>query len=122
MRILHGEIPRFILVGILNTFFGYAAFSIIYYVVHHETEALFLSYILGILFNYRTYARYVFNQSEQHVFVHFVLVYVFTFGLNHFLLTTLIDQAGVNAYAAQLMAVTVIAPLLYLLNKRFVFV
>jgi putative flippase GtrA len=122
MTIPNGEIRRFILTGMLNTLFGYAAFGVSYYLLHHETGALLLSYTVGILFNYRTYATYVFNQSEKQRFFPFVLVYVFTFWLNDFLLIALMDQVGLSAYVAQLMAVTVIAPILYLLNKKFVFV
>ncbi len=121
MRGIRGEISRFLLAGAVNTFFGYAVFSSIYFCVHQETAALAWSYIAGVCFNYRTYGRYVFGDGRHLAFVRFVLVYLLTFGLNRYGLSVLTESCGINAYAAQLILAAIIAPVLYLLNKRFVF-
>lgn len=116
------EIIRFLFIGILNTIVGYFVFSIIYLVSNSEIISLFLAYIFGILFNFKTYSKYVFRSSDKQIFINFIMVYVGVFLANSLLLKLFINTLMINAYLSQIMSIIIVTPILYLLQKKYVFI
>ena len=84
--------------------------------------ALLLSYVFGILLNYKTYSKYVFKNSNQKIFTNFIILYISIFIFNNLLLYFIENTIQVSLYIAQLFAISIITPLLYILNKKYVFI
>ena len=111
---------RYLLVGMLNTAFGYAVFAVLIFLNLHYTLALFFATVAGIFFNFRTFGRFVFNQPDWRLIWRFFAVYGLLYVINVgcvFMLMTYID----NIYAANTVTLIFIAGLGFLLNRRFVY-
>ncbi len=121
-KIISAEFIRFVLTGVLNTAFGYFLYAASYFLTGNEGLSLAIDYVLGALFNYKSYSILVFGKYNRKRFIAFCMVYVFTYLLNYWILHLLIAKAGLNAYLAQLVALTVCPLVLYFLLKSFVFV
>ena len=73
---------RFLLVGVINTLFGYFSFATLILIGLDYKLAALLATILGVLFNFQTTGRLVFGSKNNKLIFRFVLVYVVTFLLN----------------------------------------
>jgi putative flippase GtrA len=120
--ILSFEINRFLVIGFFNTLVGYLFFTVFFYLANNEHLALLLSYVFGILLNYKTYSKYVFKNSNQKIFTNFIILYISIFIFNNYLLYLIENTIQVNLYIAQLFAISIVTPLLYILNKKYVFI
>ena len=114
------QFSAFLLVGILNTLFGYSVFAVLYLVGLPYRAAIALATAAGVIFNYFTTGRFVFAGSGVGIFVRFVLAYfvICTFNI------VLVDASTfwqVNTLLAQALALTVVVPLSFVINKWFVF-
>ena len=117
---LNRQFLRFLLVGVLNTLFGYTMFALfIFSGVHYSLASLF-STILGVLFNFRTTGRLVFNNRNNSLLWRFSLVYTVVYGCNVGLLRVM-DGYSIDMYVAGAVVVFPLALLSFFLNKRFVF-
>jgi putative flippase GtrA len=111
---------RFLVVGALNTFFGYSLFAFFIYCGFSYMTAAFLGTCLGILFNFRTISLLVFNHTDKSLFWRFLLVYVGTyfFGITIIKIGTYFLQ---NIYIIGAIGTPITAITAYLLNKHLVF-
>lgn len=73
---------RFLLVGVLNTIFGYSLFAILILIGLHYKYAVLIGTILGVLFNFQTTGKLVFGSKNNKLVFRFVGVYVVTYLLN----------------------------------------
>ena len=119
---MNNQIIKFLFIGILNTFVGYIIFSIFYIIFFNEFIALLFAYILGIVFNFKTYSKYVFTSSDKQILINFIMIYISIFLFNSLLLSLLINEFIINPYFSQFIAICLVTPLLYILNKRYVFI
>jgi len=122
MDIISFEVIRFLIVGVANTLVGYLLFVGFYFLFDVEIVALFFAYVLGILFNYKTYSKYVFISRDRQVFVNFVFIYVSIFIFNSLMLDYFISEFMLTPYIAQFVSITIVIPTLYVLNKKYVFI
>lgn len=111
---------RYILVGILNTLFGYSVFSILVFTGVHYVLALFFATLIGCLFNFRTYGLLVFKNGEWRLLAKFICCYLLLYLLNTLSLYVLLLFTP-NIYLANAMAVLCIATVGYFLNRGFVY-
>jgi putative flippase GtrA len=114
------RIVRFIVVGALNTAFGYTLFAVLYLLLHAHRVAATLAFAGGVLFNYFSTGRLVFDSSNFRALVPFILGYLVILGLNLLLLEVLVGW-GVNALAAQALSLPPLVVASYLINSRLVF-
>jgi len=114
------QILLFLLVGALNTLFGYMCFAVCIYFGLHYTVAVLLATSLGILFNFNTTGRIVFNNVQGNLIIKFIGVYAFLYILNISLLTFLQIFLS-NYYITGLVAIFPVATVAFILNKYFVF-
>lgn len=114
------QFGKFIVVGILNTAFGYGTYAAFLYIGLHYAAASFLATILGVVFNFFTTGRLVFQNSDNSRIFGFFLVYgiVYVFNLAGL---SLLDKLQFNLYLAGLIMIPPAAILAYVLNRRFVF-
>lgn len=112
---------RFLLVGVLNTAFGYTCFALLHWAGLGDSLALFLATVAGVLFNFRTIGPLVFGSSDPRLLWRFVGVYAVIYTANVGALH-LLEFLGVSALAGQAILALPVAAASFVLNRRFVFV
>ena len=112
---------KFLLVGIMNTAFGYGLFSLFIYVGLHYSLAVLLSTIFGVLFNFKTIGKLVFGSSDNGLIFRFILVYIITYLLNIYFLWLFKKFGFENMYINGFVLLIPLAAVSFLLNKFFVF-
>jgi putative flippase GtrA len=111
---------RFLVVGGINTLFGYIVYAgFILLNLHYSLAALF-STILGIIFNFFTTGRIVFKDRRSNLIVRFFGVYAVYYVLNVSLLKLLTAQ-GLNSLVSGAITALPLAVLSYFLSRTFVF-
>lgn len=111
---------RFLVVGGVNTLFGYLVYAgFILLNLHYSLAALF-STIIGVIFNFFTTGRIVFNNRSANVLLRFFGVYAVYYVLNVSLLK-LLTTHGLSSLVSGAITALPLATLSYFLNKTFVF-
>lgn len=122
MHIRAERILKFIGVGALNTCVGYAIYALIVMIGFSFQVALFLATVLGVLFNYLSYGRIVFNADNGfYPLAKFVVAYTLIYGLNAALLSFLIVAFSLNEYMAQAICIVPSVALSWLLMNFWVY-
>lgn len=111
---------KFIAVGVLNTANGYVLFSTFIYLGLHYTLASLFATILGVLFNFKTYGRFVFKSGNNKLIFRFIGVYLFTYLLGILCLKAF-SLFSISMYVAGLILIIPFAIISFFLNSRFVF-
>ncbi len=111
---------RFLLTGGLNTVFGYSIYFVLLRVTGHSIVALTLGTIIGVLFNFFSTGRMVFNASDPRLLWRFALVYVATYVYNAVGLIGL-ESRGVDPAIGALVLLPGAVAITWILNNRFVF-
>jgi len=112
---------KFLFVGGINTLFSYVIYALCVTIISRATLSLFISYVIGIMFNFQTTGRIVFKNSDNSLIYKFFGCYILTFLINRYALSTLVDTMGLNKYLSQALLVFPIAMVSFLLLKNFVF-
>jgi putative flippase GtrA len=115
-----GELRRFLMVGIVNTAFGYATFAMLIWLGVPAPAALLLATIAGVLFNFLTTGHFVFNSVGWRPLGRFIAAYGTIYLTNLAILDSL-RIGGMGAIAAQAVALPVVVPLAFVILKWFVF-
>ena len=110
---------RFLVVGALNTAFGYAVFAALILAGVAPAPALIATYLVGVPFNYFTTGRLVFSGSKS-AFFKFVAAYVVIYLFNAALFT-LLEWAGAHPLVAQAVCLPIVAVFSFFLFKLHVF-
>lgn len=111
---------RFIIVGAINTAFGYGVYVLLVLATIPYQLATILSTILGIIFNFFTTGRIVFNNTDLRKVVSFFAAYFVVLIINLVLLTALVE-AGFSKFFSPVAVLPVCVLVSFLLNKHFVF-
>lgn len=111
---------KFLLVGGLNTVFGYALFSLFIFLHLHYSLASLFSTILGVAFNFKTTGSLVFKSKENKLIIRFIGVYVIVYLLNVSLLKCS-QWLHLNLYLSGAILILPLAVVSFLLNRRYVF-
>jgi putative flippase GtrA len=120
------KFARFLLVGVLNTLFGYFLYGTLILIGLDYKYAVLLATILGVLFNFQTTGKLVFGSKNNKLIFRFVLVYVVTFLLNVEVLR-IVDaiDIGIEQKTKMLIAGAILllpmAVISFILMKLFVF-
>lgn len=120
IKLWGNQLFRFLIVGGINTIFGYCVYAFLTFVELHYAVAVLLAQVSGVLFNFNTTGKIVFNNKKSGLLLRFSSVYVVTYVVNVSLLT-LFAQIDYNMYFAGAILVLPIALLSFFLNKTFVF-
>ena len=118
--ILSKKFILFILVGILNTLFGYLIFALLFWLDVHYSLAALASTIVGVIFNFNTYGLIVFKNNSYSNFIKFILVYA----INYFVGVGVLyyfNSIEYNLYIVQAVLLIPLALVRYFLMKFFVF-
>ncbi|TKC91820.1 GtrA family protein [Trinickia terrae] len=120
--LLRGEVrfANYLLVGGLNTLFGYAVFTLMIWAGCHYSLAIAGSTVLGTLFNFKSTGALVFKSHDNSRIVRFLAVYGVVYCVN-VLGVALLIRSGLNAYYSGMIMILPLALLAYRLNSQFVF-
>lgn len=111
---------RFVLVGGLNTLFGYGLFAAFYLASHHRQISLVAATVVGMVFNFFTTGRLVFANRSGRAAIPFAVGYAAILGLNMALLE-LLARAGLPTLEAQAVALPIMVAVSYVLNRHVIF-
>lgn len=113
------QLFRYYQAGVVNVLFGYSLFALLVWLGLQVYAAQLMGHVLGVIFNYFTYSRYVFarQQSDKALFA---MSYVcnYFFGLAGLWLAL---KAVPSPYLAGLASTVVVAMINYFILKRLVF-
>ena len=115
------QLLRFLVVGGVNTIFGYCMYALFTFIGLHYALAVLLAQISGVIFNFNTTGKIVFYNTKSHLIFRFAGVYVFLYVIN-VLILSLFAKIDYNMYFAGLILILPMALLSFLLNKKFVFI
>lgn len=116
---LEPKIIRFLIAGSINTMFNYLLFVGLIAVGLHYSLAVLLCTAFSILFNFKTFGKFVFNNSDNRLIFKFITVYALLYCINVLTLGNL--KHFMNIYLASALLIPPLALLSFLLNSRFVF-
>ena len=111
---------KFLLVGILNTIFGYSIFAFFIFLKFHYTVATLFATVLGIVFNFKTIGNLVFKNNEKALIFRFTGVYIVIYLINITLLRVL-KFFALNIYIAGAVLLLPLALLSFVMNQKYVF-
>lgn len=112
---------RFILVGGLNTVFGYTLFAILITAGLYYAYAMLLTTCIGVLVNFKFTGKLVFNNSDNRLLLKFIALYICIYFFNIILIHGL-DLFLHNLYLSGIFSILASAVLSYFCNKNFIFV
>lgn len=112
---------KFVLVGIVNTIFGYLAYAFFVFAGCGDFTAPLFSTICGVLFNFKTIGRLVFGNTSNRLIFKFFAVYLFTYALTVVLLKIFAFAGLENRYISGALILAPMALISFFLNKNFVF-
>jgi putative flippase GtrA len=110
---------RYYQAGIVNTLFGYGLFALFVKLGLNMYVAQLFAHVLGVAFNYFSYSRHVFFDSQASK-PRFILSYVFNYFLG------LVSLAGASLiiaspYLAGIVSIAFVSVMNYLVLKNLVF-
>ncbi len=111
---------KFLGVGVINTLFGYGIFALFLFLGLHFSLASLFGTIFGVLFNFFTTGRIVFNNKNNLLLWKFILVYAILYAINLFSLF-IINYFNGNLYIGGFLLLGPMAIIAFLLNHLFVF-
>jgi putative flippase GtrA len=111
---------RFLVVGGLNTAFGYGVFALFIVMGIHYAIAALLGTVLGILFNFKTTGMLVFRSHDNALIAKFFAVYGVNYLIGVLILKTF-KALGVHVLVTAALSILPMAALSFLLMRRFVF-
>ena len=119
-KIYKHQLSQFIIVGFINTCFGYGFYFIFLLFRLSPDISLFLSNIFGYSFNYFTIGRLVFGSSGLGALPLFLVVAAIVYSTNLALLTYLISL-DMNPVLSQLLCLPIVVTLNFVMMRRLVF-
>ena len=119
-RIPVAQFVRFLLVGLLNTAFGYGAFAVLILLGLRYPVAAFLATVAGVLFNFKSYGTLVVGSRDNRLLLRFFAVYGACYLINLIPLAWA-ERNGVSLLIAGAVIALPMAALSFALNRRFVF-
>lgn len=111
---------KFILIGIINTLFGYGVFALFLYFGMSYITALFLATCCGILFNFKSIGIYVFQNKKNNLLLKFILLYLAIYIVNLILMRSF-NYFIHNMYLSGIITLIATAGLSFICNKKYVF-
>ena len=116
------RILKFLGTGILNTLFGYSVYAALLFIEIPYLIALFLATVAGVIFNYMSFGRMVFdNHGNWFVFGKFVVAYTLIYGVNAALLYLFTVNFFLSPYLGQLICLPISVLLSWLLMNYWVY-
>jgi putative flippase GtrA len=117
---LEQRLVRFVIVGGINTLFGYGLFTACYLITHHRQLSMVVGTVLNVLFNYFTTGRLVFANKGFRAMLPFFAAYAVLLPVNMVALEVVV-RLGVPTLIAGIILLPPMVLLSYLVNRYGVF-
>ena len=114
------QLQRFVVVGIVNTLFYYAVYALGLYTGLGYAVATLVATLVGIVFSFVNFGKFVFGNTEYRRIARFVSVYALLYFVNIGIITAM-KGITLNYYLSGLVAVAICAALSFLLNRFYVY-
>jgi putative flippase GtrA len=111
---------KYVVVGGVNTVFGYGIFALLIYFGFAYPVALFIATVLGIAFNFKSTGIFVFRSHDNKLIFRFVAVYFLIYLINLIGLKILSEE-GLGMYYAAGIMLPIMALVGFIANKKLVF-
>ena len=119
-ELIKQQFVKFLLVGFINSLFGYGCFALFLYMGLDYALALLLATICGVLFNFKSTSVLVFSSHNNRLIFRFVGSYAIIYFVN-VVGIKLFSYAGITPYISGAILILPMAVIAYIFNKRFVF-
>ncbi len=121
------EKVRYLVVGGINTAFGYFSSLFIYWTFNSELHLIFislLSNVIGITFSFVLYKLLVFKTRGSWVkeYARSYVTYGVSIILGTFMIWLMVDIGGVRFWFAQALIMSVTIIISYVMHKRYTFI
>ena len=119
-----GEAVRFAVVGVLQNALNVAVFALLTAVGAHYAVAAVVAAIAALLASFAFNRAWTFPGRDapiHHQGARYALVYASAVGLGVLVLTLLVEVAGLREVPAQVVAILIVAPLSFLVQRNWVF-
>lgn len=114
------QLLKFLSVGVMNTVFGYSLFAILIYIGLHYTLAVLMGTVIGLIFNFKTTGKIVFDSTDNRLIGKFFIVYGIIYVCNIIGLYFL-GKMSIDIYISGALLIVPLALLSFVLNKKYVF-
>lgn len=111
---------RFLVVGVLNTGFGYGCYALLVALGLSVAVASLIALVLGIVWSFTTQGTLVFQNATRVTFMKFTLNWIALYFVNLGCIT-LFMRGPMNAYLAGALATVPVTAISYFSMKHFVF-
>ena len=118
-----GQVRRYGIVGVLNNLLGYLIYLFITWFWLDPKIMVTLMYPIGAVTAYYGHAKYAFsyNGRHSHGLVRYIIAHLIGYGTNIGMLYLFWNQLGYPHQLVQAVAIVVVAGVLFLLFRYFVF-
>ena len=122
LRIFRSKPIKFLFAGLVNTAFGYISYAVLIYFGLPYLLALLIATIIGIIFNFFNFSRFVFNErSTRYIFLKFIAAYILIYLVNSIVLIFLTREFLFDPYLGQVICIPLSVVLSWLLMKNWVY-
>ena len=111
---------KFIFIGGINTLFGFSIYVFFIWYGLNYSIALAISIFFGVIFNYFSTGRVVFNHSKFDRIFAYLSSYLFVYIVNISLISMLL-LSGLNEIEAGFIALFALSLVMYFLIKKYVY-
>lgn len=118
---IKNKFVRFVFVGGLNTAFGFGLYCLLIWMGLSYIWATLISHTLGVLFNFITTGRIVFDNSDNSLIFKFVMNYLLVYFINIGLNKGAQILLGPNEYISGFFALVITSLFSFFVLNRFVF-
>ena len=112
---------KFIIVGIINTMVFYLLYSIFVFIFNNYIIAIIFANVIGILFSFKTFGKYVFNNEDKKLLFKFLIVYCWNVVLSILLIKLSTIFISENLYFSGILPIIIVAINSFFLNKYYIF-
>ena len=120
-QFLDSQFIRFVIVGILNTIFGYSVYCMMLWIGLSYWWATLIANVLGVMFNFKTTGVLVFKNHNNRLFFRFALCYVLAYFLNVGIIALFTHFTTINQYISGFIATIITALFSFCFQKWVVF-
>lgn len=96
---------KFLCVGALNTVFGYSVYAGLIFVGLPYFFAIFFATVIGVMFNYYSFGKIVFEVNGVFVFQKFLVLYGAAFLVNSLVIEIVMRAFGFDPYVSQFICI-----------------
>ena len=115
------ELGRFLVAGLVNTSFSYCVYALCLWLGIAYPIANLAAMIAGVLIGFVTQGHFVFRKFEARRFPVFIIWWLALWGLKVLVIGALLPMVGGNAYVAGAIALFIIVPISFVVQKHLVF-